>query len=67
MKDGLYVGHVAVIHSSIDTIKALYDLKVDFELLDQQQQTALFYAVKRFDLEVIKFLVQVVKVNINHK
>jgi len=50
MQKGLHVCHVAAIHSNLETLKVLYELKTDFELFDDEEQTAIFYAVKRFDL-----------------
>jgi hypothetical protein len=35
-------------------------------MLDLEQQTPIFYAVKRFDLSIVKFFVEEAKVNINH-
>ena len=67
MKNGLYLSHFAAIHSNLKTLKLLHNLKINFELTDEEQQTALFYAVKRFDLDIIKFLVEEAKVEINHK
>lgn len=36
-------------------------------MLDDEQQTPIFYAIKRNDLKIIGFLVEVVKININHR
>ena len=41
-------------------------LGADFELLDEEEQTPLFYAVKREETGVVRFLVEEVGVNINH-
>lgn len=67
MKNGYCIGHAAAMHSSVETMKFLISLKVNFQSLDEEEQTPLFYAVKRFDLEIIKFLVDSAKVNINHQ
>jgi ankyrin repeat protein len=47
MKNGLNVSHIAAVHSNIDTLRVLNQMGANFELLDQEEQTALFYAVKR--------------------
>lgn len=45
----------------------MHELGADFEILDDEQQTAIFYAVKRSDLELIKYLVEEIKVDLNHR
>lgn len=67
MHKGKLLTHLAVIHSSIPIMRELYELGADFEGTDDEDQTAIFYSVKRNDLKVIEFLVKEVKVNINHR
>lgn len=46
-------------------MRALLDLGADYEAEDDEQQTPLFYAVKRFDLEIVQFLVEEIGVVVN--
>lgn len=67
MHENLAVTHIAVKSCNLDTIKFLGTIGADFEALDNQKQTAIFYAIKRADMEVLKFLVEQLKVNVNHR
>ena len=46
-------------------MRILLELGADYEAEDDEQQTPLFYAVKRFDLEIVRFLVQEMGVAVN--
>jgi len=59
--------HVAAEQSSLPTIKLLIELGANVECTDKEMQTPLFYAVKRGDLSVVRFLVEEVKVNLDHE
>ena len=40
---------------------------MSFEELDKEKQTPIFYAIKRGCMQILKFLVEEIKVNINHQ
>lgn len=46
-------------------MRVLLEFGADFEAEDDEQQTPLFYAVKRFDLEIVQFLVEEIGVVVN--
>lgn len=64
---GMAISHIAAQSSSLETIKYLHEMGADFELLDDEKQTSVFYAVKRADLSIVKYFVEVLKVNLNHR
>ena len=43
------------------------EIGVSYELLDDEEQTAIFYAIKRADLAILRCLVEDMKVNVNHR
>jgi ankyrin repeat protein len=42
-------------------------MKANVECVDKELQTPLYYAIKRGDMQIIRYLVEEVRVNIHHE
>ncbi|KAL4427585.1 hypothetical protein ABPG74_012976 [Tetrahymena malaccensis] len=59
--------HIACDVGNMEMIRLLDSYKCNWEALDHEQMTPLYYAIRGENLPVVKFLVEEKKVNVEHK
>ena len=66
-KEKITIAHLACECGSIEMVKLLDKYKCNWEIEDAEKMTPLFYAMRGENIEVLKFLIDEKKVNIEHE